>query len=372
MTTGQVSFPLPRGRQPGRDGEGTVRVGVLNEEASPALVTYTDYVQVQVGADNSVRAAAAANDIDPTGGTLAITGVRPNVPEQLDGVDNPEYARLAALVAEPSATDVVISAGEVVGTMSYRYDVASSSGNTGSGLIVVKVVREEVPNFPVVADTVLTAETREQFPLGVDVVTGKASWPGGDASRLTLSLWQGAGPVAGAATNGWSISGELPERSRIIPYVLTATAADGTPLETAEGTVIATYGFLRVPGAADVQLILRSGLKPQQVDEDSSVRFDLAGMVAVPTGAVVQVGSDGLAASGSRAEASCRIVAGTVVEYRAGRGAPSTDSCYVPVKLATQDALDRPVGAGGGHAGRAAAEPEAGLAHRQPRRGRHL
>ena len=335
---GQVSFRYRVVDSQGATGEGAVRVGVLDEEASPAPVTYTDYVQVQVGAANTVRVAAVANDIDPTGGTLTITGVRPNVPEQLtDGSANPEYARLAALVAEPTESDVVITAGETAGTASYRYDVASSSGNTGSGLIVVKVVREEVPNFPVVADTVLTAETREQFPLGVDVVTGKASWPGGDASRLTLGLWQGAGPVAGAATNGWSISGELPERSRIIPYVLTATAADGTPLETAEGTVIATYGFLRVPGAADVQLILRSGLKPQQVDEDSSVRFDLAGMVAVPTGAVLQVGTDGLAASGSRQEASCKPVAGTVVEYRAGRGAPWTDSCYVPVKLAAQD-----------------------------------
>lgn len=335
---GQVDFRYRVVDSQGATGEGTVRVGVLDEDASPAPVTYTDYAQVQAGAKNTVRVAAVANDIDPTGGTLRITGVRPNVPQMLsDGSANADYARLAALVAEQSEAEVVISAGENVGTMSYRYDVTSSSGNTGSGLIVVKVVREEVPNFPVVSDTVLTAETCEQFPQGVDVVTGKASWPGGDASRLTLSLWQGAGPIAGAAASGWSISGEAPQRTRIIPFELTATAADGSPLTSADGTPIATYGFLRVPGALDVQLTLRGGLEVPLVDEGSSVRFDLAGLVALPTGAVLQVGTDGLAASGARGDASCRLVSGTVVEYRAGRGAPWTDSCYVPVKLAAQD-----------------------------------
>ncbi|MGC3994168.1 MAG: Ig-like domain-containing protein [Propionicimonas sp.] len=335
---GQVAFTYRVVDSQGATGEGTVRVGVLDEQASPAPVTYTDYVQVQVGAGNTVRVAAVANDIDPTGGTLRITGVQPNVPKTLsDGSANPEFARLLALLGERTDSDVVISAGEAPGTLSYRYDVESSSGNTGSGLIVVKVVTKEVPNFPVVADTVLTAETREQFPAGVDVVTERASWPGGDVSRLRLSLWDGAGAITDATADGWSVSGEAPERTRTIPLQFTATAADGTPLTTADGTVIATWAFLVVPGASDVQLTLRSGVEPQKVAEDQSVRFDLAGLVALPSGAALEVGDEGLAASGARADASCRPVSGTVVEYRAGRGAPWTDSCYVPVRLAGQD-----------------------------------
>ena len=86
-------------------------------------------------------------------------------------------------------TTVVIEAGDEPGTMSYLYDIESSSGNTGRGLIVVKVVRENVPDYPVVADTVLTAETRDEFPRGVDVLADKATWSGGDASGLTVSLW---------------------------------------------------------------------------------------------------------------------------------------------------------------------------------------
>ena len=78
----------------------------------------------------------------------------------------------------------MIEAGTQPATMSFLYDVESSSGNTGRGLIVVEVVRESVPNYPVVDDTVLTAETREDFPTGVDVLTGRASWSGGDVDDL--------------------------------------------------------------------------------------------------------------------------------------------------------------------------------------------
>ena len=74
--------------------------------------------------------------------------------------------------------------------MSFLYDIESSSGNTGRGLIVVKVVRESVPDYPVVADTVLTAETREDFPRGVDVLDGQGDLVGRRGRRTsTLSLW---------------------------------------------------------------------------------------------------------------------------------------------------------------------------------------
>ena len=75
-------------------------------------------------------------------------------------------------------------------TMSFLYDVVSSSGNTGRGLIVVRVVRESVPDYPVVADTVLTVENREDFTRGVDVLTGKATLVGRRHRRTSRSaLW---------------------------------------------------------------------------------------------------------------------------------------------------------------------------------------
>ena len=44
------------------------------------------------------------------------------------------------------------------------------------GLLVVAVVRERVADVPVVTDTVLTVEDRDEFSAGVDVLAGKVSW----------------------------------------------------------------------------------------------------------------------------------------------------------------------------------------------------
>jgi large repetitive protein len=335
---GQVEFTYQVVDSYGATGVGVVRVGVLNQQASPAPITYTDYADVQVGAQNKVRISPLANDIDPNGGALTITAVRPNAEEKLsDGSSNPEYQRLAAQIEESSGPVVVIKAGDAAGTLSFRYDVRSDSGNTASGLIVVRVVAEEVPNYPEVADTVLTAETREQFPTGVDVVTNKATWAGGDATRLQLSLWSGdKGSYATAvAANGWSLSGELPDNSRIIPFQVTATAADGSPLKTADGKVVSTYAFLHVPGRNDMQLTLRSDVTAQVVNENQSVSFDMDALVAKPSGSKLEIG-DGVAASKARLQGSCRLVSGTTVEYSAGNGSPWADSCIVPVRLAGQ------------------------------------
>ncbi len=108
--------------------------------------------------------------------------------------------------------------------MSFLYDVVSSSGNTGRGLIVVKVVREGVPDYPIVADTALTAENRDDFPTGVDVLTGKVTWTGGDVADLTLSLW---GAPRDVHVAGRELSGGLPATTRVIPFAVTGTGPTG-------------------------------------------------------------------------------------------------------------------------------------------------
>ena len=339
--SGQVEFTYRAVDSEGAVGIGTVRVGVLDQAISPAPITYTDYAEVQVGKANQVRVPALANDIDPNSGTLKITEVKPNARETLsDGSANPEYQRLAALISQNTDKEIVIDAGSQMGTNSYRYRVTSDSGNTADGLIVIRVVDVEVPNYPVVADTVLTAETREKFPAGIDVVSNKATWPGGEAGRLRLNLWRGGQQTNADGVNvaGWSLSGALTEYTRIIPFEVTATATDGSTLTTADGAPISTYAFLRIPGTNDLQLSLRSDVTAQTVAEKQSVSFDLNDLVARPTGSVLEVGTEGLAASGARPGGSCVLLSGTRLEYRAGRGAPWDDSCIAPVRLAGQGA----------------------------------
>ncbi len=91
--------------------------------------------------------------------------------------------------------------------MSFLYDVVSSSGNTGRGRIVVQVVRESVPDYPVVADTVLTVENRDDFEDGVDVIAGKATWSAGEVDDLAVTLW---GDPDGVSVSGTELRGDLP------------------------------------------------------------------------------------------------------------------------------------------------------------------
>jgi hypothetical protein len=339
---GQLGFGFEVSDGRGGTAQARVRIGVLDREADVTPVTFTDYVQVQAGGSNSIRVAAAGNDLDPLGGTLRLTAVRPNVTAEFEGgVANPEYVRLKKLIKDEPADladgDVQIAAGDVPGTLSFSYDVVSPAGNTGTGLIVVKVVTQEVPNFPVVSDTTLTAETRDSFASGVDVVSAHTAWTGGDPAGLRLSVWGEDGPAAGVVANGWKLTGELPKLSRTIPFALTATDADSKPLTTGQGTPIVTYGFLHVPGEADLHLALRANVKPVEVKEGESVSFDLADLVAVPKGKVLEVTADGLTDSGARKSAECRLLRGTQVEYRAGEGSPWTDACSVGVRVAGQD-----------------------------------
>ncbi|WP_442574699.1 Ig-like domain-containing protein [Microbacterium sp. F51-2R] len=322
---GQVSFRYRVVDAFGETGEGTVRIGVLDGQANPSPITFTDYVQVQAGADSRIRVSPLSNDIDPTLGELTLQDVRPDLPEFLvDGSRNAEYTRIDGMVRSQSDTTVVIDAGTEPTTMSFLYDVASSSGNTGRGLIVVKVVRESVPDYPVVADTVLTVENRDDFVKGVDVVGGKATWSGGEVDDLEISLW---GDPAGVSVKGRKISGALPQTTRIIPFAVTGEGTSGP---------VTTYAFLRVPGDDDLSLALKSGAETPSVTELESVAFDMASLVARPPGVRLEVG-DEVRASGARAEASCTLESGTTVRYTAGSGAPWADACQVPVRVAGQD-----------------------------------
>lgn len=321
--SGQHSFRYRVVDAAGATGEGVVRVGVLGGDANPSPVTYTDYVHVQAGVDNVVRVRPIANDLDPTGGELRLTEVRPDVPETaLDGTPAPEYQLLQSRIESVDDDTVTISAGVQPGTMSFLYDVESSSGNTARGLIVVKVVRERVPDFPVVADTVLTVEDREDFATGIDVLAGKVSWTGGDVADLDVGLW---GSPDDVTVRGDRISGELTDQARLVPFSVTGRTGTET---------ITTYAFLRVPAAADATLALRAGTEPLEVAEAGSVAADMADLVARPRDAAVEVG--GVRASGARPDAACAKDGATTLRYDAGEGAPWTDSCLVEVRLPGQ------------------------------------
>jgi hypothetical protein len=320
--SGQVSFTYQVRDAQGSTGTGEVRVGVLDSESDPGPVTYSDYLQVQLGGDAEARVHPADNDIDPAGGTLEVIDVRPNAE-----VGTAEYDHLENLLGEVTEDgEVTLRAGTELGTYSFAYTVRNGNGDTAIGLIVMKVVRDPVPDYPVVRDTTLTVETRKDFPDGVDVLDGKVSWSAGDPDKLSLSLW--GDPPQGVSVSGSSISGSVPDETQLIPFEVTGVTFDGTE--------VTSYGFLRVPGTNDLQLTLRASAASVDVNERQSVEWDMADAVALPPRAEIELGSK-IAVGGARAEATCELVSGTTVRYTAGAGSPWSDSCTVPVRLVGQD-----------------------------------
>ncbi|KQW08077.1 hypothetical protein ASC66_03790 [Leifsonia sp. Root4] len=321
---GPVQFDYRVRDAQGDTGTATVRIGVLDEQSDPSPITFSDYVQVQAGADRQVVLHPAANDIDPTGGELSLTAV---LPDAVQGTD--EHAELAAHILSVNGdggNEVVLKAGTEPGTMAFTYTVENSRGDVGVGLIVMTVLRASIPDHPVIADTVVTLDERATFESGIDVVTGKVSWTAGDVNDLTLSIW---GDPHGVRASGWKLSGEAPDAGLLLPFALTGT--------NFAGVEVTSYGFLRIPPVRDVILSLKPDLAPQKVKEGESLSFDMAPLVAIPAGETLEIGRGDVAASGQRPGGSCQAGSGTRIGYEAGEGQPWTDSCVVPVRLAGGD-----------------------------------
>lgn len=318
---GPVQFEYRVRDAQGDTGVSTVRIGVLDAQSDPSPITFTDYVQVQAGANSQVVLQPAANDIDPAGGELTLTAV---MPDALN--DSAEYEALASHIVSHDEREVVLKAGTEPGVMAFNYTIENERGDVGVGLIVMKVVRASIPDHPVIVDTVVTLDERAKFSQGIDVVTGKVSWTAGDVSGLKLSIW---GDDRGVRASGWTLKGDAPDAGLLLPFALTGL--------NFAGVEVTSYGFLRVPAVQDVILSLKPGLAPQKVKEAETVSFDMGALVAIPDGEVLEVGRGGVAASGQRAAGLCRLDSGMRVSYEAGEGQPWTDSCIVPVRLAGGD-----------------------------------
>ena len=318
--SGPVEFDYRVRDEFGASGSANVRIGVLDQESDPSPVTYSDYVEVQLGADNRVTIRPAANDLDPAGKTLTVTDV---VPDAAAGTQ--EYDDLAALISLDDTGVTTLTAGTVLGTYTFYYTVTNATGDTNTGLIVMKVVRESIPDRPQVRDTYLTVEQRALFASGVDVVAGKVSWNSGDVETLTLSLWRAG---AGYSVNGWRISGRLPDSTEIVPFQLTGT--------NVLGDEVSTFGFLRIPGNDEVILSMRSGIAAQEVTENESATFDLVDLAALPPGESLVLDPSQVETAGARTEASCEVRSGTTVRYNAREGEPWVDYCAVGARLSGQ------------------------------------
>lgn len=321
---GQVSFAYRVRDAEGAVAEGVVRIGVLASEAADvAPITYGDYVRVQAGSESPLTVVPLLNDRDPFQGRLELLNVVPNAP-----AGSAEYDRLLGLLDDSGLAggEVGVRAGDVLGVHSYVYTVvAETSFSTAQGLIVVSVTDGPTPDAPVVTDTVVTAENRAELASGLDVVSGKVQWASGEVEALELSIW---GPAASRyAVDGWAISGDLPAAGEIVPFALTGPAPGGGE--------VTSYGFLRIPAFDDMRIQLRPGVEPVPVDEEGSAEFAVRALLDLDPRDEVEVRDDARFAV-QRANSSCTLTGDDRVTYAAGREAPWTDTCTVPVRIEGQ------------------------------------
>ena len=221
-------------------------------QSNPSPITFTDYVQVQAGAGNSIRVSPLSNDVDPTLGSLAAhrRAPRPARDASSTAARTTNTTRLADRILSSTTRRSSIEAGMEPGRcLPVRHRV--ELGNTGRGLIVVKVVRESVPDYPVVADTVLTAETREDFP--------RAS---------TCSPTRPRGPAATWRPLGGAVGGAARRRRRRRRPARPAPRDDARDPVRGDGRGVGGRGHhLRLPsrpGDDDLALALKSGASPRR------------------------------------------------------------------------------------------------------------
>nr|WP_237465298.1 Ig-like domain-containing protein [Leucobacter luti] len=306
----------------GGTGTGTLYVMVTGDGSAPP-VTGTDQVRLTPGSESVVL--PLDNDIDPAGGELSLVEVVPNVPGDADSA---EYRRLAAGLdtEELRQGRIRITAGEDLGTVSYRYTVRSTAtSSTASGLIVVQTSERVGAQAPAVSDTVMSVRDRADLEgRGIDVLAGKVRWPAGDPATLRLSLWDEQGGDYTVAGN--KISGSYDPAGDLVVF-----RVDGVD---ANGTEVTSYGLLTVPPLADLQLTLRPGLDPIDVPENRSVTTALSGLLDVGADDRVELRSGEFPTS--RTGARCEASGGDAVRYDAGSGGPWADVCRIDVRLEGQ------------------------------------
>jgi hypothetical protein len=319
---GQLAFEYAVRDAEGAESRGLIRVGVLAAGLSDAApVTFSDYARATRGATAPVRLTPLANDRDPALGALELVSVEPNAPS-----GTAEYQRLSELIDDETSLQsgvVALRAGEFAGTNSYVYTVRSvTTSSTAQGLIVLGVGEAAAADHPSVADTVVTARTRGEFSGGgIDVVSGKVQWATGDVAGLTLTLWGDA--ASRYDVRGWKVAGDLPRDGDLVPFELTG--------DDDAGNEVVAYGLLRIPAFDDMPVQLTSGVTPVQVGEEESAEFDVRELVDLPSSDTIQL-ADG-PYSTQRSAATCRPSGAGDATYEAGREAPWSDTCLVPVRI---------------------------------------
>lgn len=241
---------------------GTVRIGIgqrMDGARNPIAIAD----EVTVRPERTVSVQVLANDSDPDGGVLTITGVEPTVPGPLAEIDN----------------DVIrVDAPPEPGRYGFVYDIENARGGTSSNFLTV-IVSEDAPlSRPVANDTVLTLSDilgRET----VDVnALANVFFADGSVAELVLEVQPGYGGNA-EVTSGNRIRVTLADEQQIIPFKVTHP----------DDPSVFAFAFVWVPGFADARPQLKRGAERLTVESESVLSIDLNEYVVAVGGREVRL-----------------------------------------------------------------------------------
>ena len=354
----------------GQTDTATVRVAVSTEDPTDlAPVVFADHVRVKrpTGAAVPITVEPLRNDRDPADAEIAIGtqdggaglhllgAVLPNMSGLgTDGTIAPgtpadAASRLLDPVAPTTAADgsqdyypdgqvrFRVSADTPPGTYTYLYTAESlTTRSTAQGVIVITVSDGDEPDRPTIDDTVVDIRTRAQLESGgIDVLTGKVSWPTGDATRLAATLALAPGAPSGFTANpDGRIEGRIPAAGAVVPFSVTGVDLAGEPFTA--------YGLLRIPAFDDLRLQVVA--LPDPVQETKSGDIDLTKVLGIADGDRIEVNPASSFAvhrpsTDPKYTASCALKggSGSTLVYTAGYSPGiGSDTCTIDARLGGQ------------------------------------
>lgn len=246
----------------GARATGTVRVGITPRiDGARNPVAIED--EVHVRPDRTVAVQVLANDSDPDGGALRVTGVEAGDDESATEILDDAVVR----VTPPSAP----------GRYGYVYSIENESGGTSSNFLTVVVDPDAPLAYPLAADTVLTlSDVLDRQSIDVDVLRN-VFFAEGDSSELGLSVLPGYSSAEVTAERRIRVT--IGERSQVIPFSVSHPEDDE----------VRSYAFIWVPGLEDAIPQLDRTAGPLKVVSGETLTIELNDHVLAVAGKRVRL-----------------------------------------------------------------------------------
>ena len=286
----------------GATATGTIRVGIsprLDGARNPVAVE--DEVTVRPG--RTVAVQVLANDSDPDGETLSITGV-----------DSTTDAGTATV----DGSVIRVSAPDRAGRYGFVYSIENERGGTSSNFLTVVVDPDAPLARPIAKDTALgLSDILGRTSVDVNVLSG-VFFPEGSVSRLGVALVPG---YEGSATvlPSKRVRVQLGDASQIIPFQVSHP----------DDPAVTALAFIRVPGFDDALPQLRKGAPKLTVESGADLAIDLDDYVVAVGGTPVRLTDTSLVRA-THSDGQSLVVDQDTLKYR------SADGYFGPASISFQ------------------------------------